>query len=330
MTIMTAEHRMNNLPRIVVLDGYALNPGDLDWTPLHALGACTIYERTPVGLILERSQGAQVLLTNKTLLTRQTLEQLPRLRYIGVLATGYNVVDVSAAKERGVVVTNVPGYSTDSVAQLVFALILELTHHVGHHAGTVRDGKWSQNADFCYWEHPLLELKGLTMGIVGYGQIGQAVARIAQAFGMRVLVHTRTHPAVIAGIELVSWEELLKEADVVSLHCPLTPQTQGLINTSTLALMKPSAFLINTGRGPLIVEADLAKALTEGKISGAGLDVLCVEPPLADNPLLAAPHCFITPHLGWATKAARIRLMNVVAANLAAYLKGEPQNVVAQ
>lgn len=328
MTMVTFRLCMNDNTRIVVLDGYALNPGDLDWSPLHALGACLIYDRTPAEWILERSRDAQVLLTNKTPLNRQILDQLPALRYIGVLATGYNVVDVQAASERGVVVTNVPGYGTDSVAQLVFALLLELTHHVGHHAQTVREGKWSRHVDFCYWEYPLMELNGLTMGIVGYGQIGQAVARIAQALGMRVVVHTRTQSVLATGIELVSWEEMLKVADVMSLHCPLTPQTQGLINARTLALMKPSAFLINTGRGPLVVEADLAEALTKGTIAGAGLDVLCTEPPLADNPLLSAPRCYITPHLGWATKAARARLMDAVVSNVAAFIRGKPQNVV--
>jgi glycerate dehydrogenase len=272
---------------------------------------------------------ADVLLTNKVVLDRETILALQKVRYIGVLATGYNVVDATAARERGIPVTNVPGYSTRSVAQLVFALILELTHHVGHHAQTVREGRWSRSEDFCYWDTPLLELDGLTLGIIGFGQIGREVANIAQALGMRVLVHSRTKPAELPpDAQWVSLNELLCRADIASLHCPLTPDTRHLINSERLALMKPTAFLINTSRGPLVEEAVLADALNSGRLAGAGLDVLSAEPPPPSNPLLTAKNCLITPHIAWASKAARRRLMQITAANLRAFLAGQPQNVV--
>jgi glycerate dehydrogenase len=309
-----------NTPLIVVLDGHAANPGDLSWDELHPLGQSKIYERTPAHLTVERAGNAEIVLTNKVILDRPTILQLPKLRYIGVMATGYNVVDCVAAKERGIIVTNVPAYSTMSVAQLTFALLLELTHHVGDHSRGVREGQWSKCPDFAYWETPLIELDGLTMGIIGYGSIGRKVAGIAESFGMNVLFHSRA-----AGVDL---ETLLRQSDVVSLHCPLTDQTRHLINAARLALMKPSAFLINTGRGPLVHESDLAAALHAGKIAGAAVDVLSVEPPPSDNPLLRAPNCIITPHFGWATKAARQRLMRTVAANIRAHLAGSPQNVV--
>jgi glycerate dehydrogenase len=319
--------------KIVVLDGYVLNPGDLDWGGLTALGDCTIYERTPPALTAERAAGAEILLTNKTVLSGELISRLEGLRYIGVLATGYNVVDIEAARARGVVVTNVPGYSTDSVAQHVMALLLELARGVGLHASLVRQGRWAASADFSFWEQPQVELTGLRLGIVGFGSIGQAVARIAQAFGMEVWVYTR-HPQnhqagpVSAACRFVELDLLFENCDVVSLHCPLTPETSHLINGERLARMKKSAWLINTGRGPLIDEEALAAALAQGLIAGAALDVLSVEPPPADNPLLTAPNCLITPHIAWATRAARERLLKQVVINLQTFLQGGSLNVV--
>jgi glycerate dehydrogenase len=315
--------------KIVVLDGHTLNPGDLGWDGLAALGECVVYDRTPPAQVQERATDAEVVLTNKTALTRDALVRLPRLRYVGVLATGYNVVDLEAARERGIVVTNVPAYSTRSVVQLTFALLLELTLHVGHHAETVREGKWARSADFAYWDFPLIELADRTMGIVGFGRIGRAVAGVAAAFGMQVCAHTpRRLLSPPAEVEFVELDALFARSDVVSLHCPLTPQTRGLVNRERLAQMKPTAFLLNTGRGPLVDETALAEALSSGRIAGAGLDVLSVEPPPMDHPLLRAPHCIITPHIGWATRAARERLMAVAVANVQAFLRGTPQNVV--
>jgi len=313
--------------KIVVLDGYTMNPGDLSWKDLEGLGECTVYERTPPEKVVERAAGAEVVLTNKVVLDGAVMARLPALKYIGVLATGYNIIDTQAARERGIVVTNVPAYATRSVAQLVFALVLELAHHVGHHARTVREGRWTASKDFAYWDHPLVELEGLVMGIVGFGRTGRTVADLARAFGMRVLVHTRT-PTAGPGVEFVDLATLLRRSDVVSLHCPLTPETEGLVNAKRLALMKPTALLINTSRGPVVNERDLAEALNTGRIAGAGLDVLSTEPPKADNPLLAAKNCFITPHFAWATRAARERLMKIVVANVRAFLAGKPQNVV--
>ncbi len=314
---------------IVVLDGFTLNPGDLSWAELEELGSCVIFDRTPPELILERARDAEIVLTNKTPLARETILALPKLKYIGVLATGYNVVDVAAARERGITVTNVPDYSTPSVAQLTFALLLELTHHVGHHAQTVRDGKWVRSADFCYWDFPLVELHGLKLGIIGFGKIGRAVAKIADAFGMHVIVHARKKPADFPQHHVFAeLESLLEWGDVVSLHCPLTPETKHLINAERLGLMKPSAFLLNTGRGPLIDEQALADALNNGTIAGAGLDVLSVEPPRADNPLLAAKNCIVTPHIAWASRSSRERLMEIAVENLRAVASGKPRNVV--
>jgi glycerate dehydrogenase len=315
--------------KIVILDGYAANPGDLDWAPFADLGEVTVHERTPAALTVARGAGAQVLLTNKVLLGAAEMAALPELRYIGVLATGFNVVDVAAARERGVVVTNVPAYSTPSVAQQVFALLLELTRGTGRHAALVRDGRWSSAPDFTFWEGPQVELAGLTFGIVGFGAIGQAVARIALAFGMRVLVQTRhPDPAAWPEVAFVTRNALIAEADVLSLHCPLTEETRGMINTATLAAMKSGAYLINTGRGPLVDEAALAAALQAGQIAGAGLDVLAQEPPAADNPLLTAPNCVITPHLAWATRAARQRLLDIAVDNVRAFMEGKPKNRV--
>ena len=317
-----------NTPRIVVLDGFTLNPGDLDWAPLRALGECEIFDRTPADAVLERARGASVVLTNKTPLPHDVIEALPELRYIGVLATGCNVVDLAAATARGIPVTNAPGYGTPSVAQHVFALLLELTQHTGHHARTVRQGRWSASPDFCYWDKPLVELAGRTLGIVGCGSIGSAVARIALAFGMNVLAATRRARPDADGIEFTGIDDLFRRADVVTLHCPLTSETQGLVNAQRLAEMKPDSFLINTGRGPLVVEQDLADALNGGRIAGAGLDVLSTEPPPSGNPLLTAKNCLITPHIAWASRAARERLLGIVAENLRAFLAGEPANVV--
>ena len=314
--------------RIVVLDGYTVNPGDLNWSLVQAIGECQIHDRTAPQQTLERVNGVDVVLTNKVKLSREILAQLPRLRYIGVTATGTNVVDLAAARERGIVVTNVPAYGTASVAQATMGLLLNLAHHISHHAQTVRAGAWSRSADWCYWERPLVELAGLTMGVVGYGAIGSEVARLAHAFGMNVLVTTRSAKKLPGYVTLQPLEALLAASDVVSLHCPLTEQTQRLINAERLALMKSTAFLINTGRGALIDETALAAALNAGRLAGAGLDVLSTEPPSADNPLLSARNCVITPHLAWATRAARMRLMEVVASNLRAFLDGHPVNVV--
>ncbi len=317
---------MIQLPmNIVVLDGFTLNPGDLSWDELRQIGPCELHDRTPPDKIVERARDAEIVLTNKAPLASETLAQLPKLRYIGVLATGYNVIDVAAAKQRGIPVCNVPAYGTRSVAQHVFALILELTQHAGHHAQTVREGRWARSADWCYWERPLIELDGLTLGIVGLGRIGQAVAELGRAFGMKVIANSRSGTP---GAERVALDDLLQRSDVISLHCPLTPETQGLINAQRLALLKPAAFLVNTGRGPLIVEADLAAALNEGRLAGAALDVLSVEPPLPDNPLLSAKNCLITPHIAWATRAARERLLSVAVGNVHSFLAGSPRNVV--
>ena len=319
--------------KLIVLDGYALNPGDLSWEGIECLASCTVYDRTSPELVVERIGDAELVLTNKTILDRPILKKLPQLRYIGVLATGVNVIDLEFVRERGITVTNVPGYSTSSVVQMVFALLLEMTMQVGHHAGMVRNGTWNRSPDFCFWDRPLVELDGLTMGVIGFGQIGQKVACIAQAFGMRVLVHTPRPQKFLQAtgnpdLDFVDIERLFKESDVVSLHCPLTEETTGLVNVSRLALMKPTAYLINTGRGQLVDEAPLAAALNEGRLAGAGLDVLSSEPPQADNPLLSARNCFITPHIAWATRAARERLMAIVTDNLACFLAGQPQNQV--
>jgi glycerate dehydrogenase len=314
--------------KIVVLDGYALNPGDLSWDGLKQFGSCEIYDRTPAAEVVPRAAQAAIILTNKTELTRAQLEILTPLKYIGVLATGTNVVDLAAARERNVTVTNVPAYGTKSVAQTTLALLLELTQHVGHHAETVRAGHWTRSADWSYWDRPLIELEGLTIGIVGFGRIGRAVADLAAAFGMRVLATSQTHKDGPASVEFVPLEDLFRRSDVVSLHCPLTPLTKHLVNAERLAWMKPAALLLNTSRGPLIDEPALANALNSGRIAGAGLDVLSQEPPPAGNPLLAARNCVITPHLAWATAAARARLMKIAVENLRAFLSGSPRNVV--
>jgi glycerate dehydrogenase len=315
--------------KIVVLDGYTLNPGDLSWADLEALGATALHDRTPPAEVVRRAAEAEIVLTNKTVLNAGALEALPRLRYVGVLATGFNVVDIAAAARRGIPVTNVPTYGTQSVAQATFALLLELTHRVAYHAQTVRDGRWTRSADFCYWDGALVELAGLTMGIVGFGRIGRAVGAVALAFGMRVLAHDSAKPPELPpGVEFAALEPLLRQSDVVSLHCPLTADNRHLLNRERLAWMKPSAFLLNTSRGPLIDQSALAAALDAGALAGAGLDVLEVEPPPGDNPLLRARNCVITPHLAWATRAARARLLEVAVGNVRAFLEGRPRNVV--
>jgi len=314
--------------KIIVLDGFTLNPGDLSWDELKSLGDCNIYDRTPPEEVVRRGADADVVLTNKTPVTRDSILALSRLKYIGVLATGYNIVDIAAARERNIPVTNVPTYGTRSVAQHTFALLLELTQHAGHHARTVRDGRWTKSPDFCYWDYPLVELDGLTMGIVGYGRIGNAVAGLAVASGMKVLAASATPKSTSGNIHFIDLEILFRQSDVVSLHCPLTPQTKNLVNQERLALMKPTAFLLNTSRGPLIDEHALADALNSGRIAGAAVDVLSVEPPPADNPLLHAKNCLVTPHIAWATRAARARLMQIAVANVRAFLEGKPQNVV--
>ena len=319
----------NPLPRsdtaIVILDGFTANPGDISWAAIEALGNCKIYDRTGEADVVARAADADIVLTNKTLITQKSLAALPRLRYIGVLATGYNTVDVQAAQQRGILVCNVPEYSTPNVTQAVFALLLELTNRTGHHSQTVHEGRWSVSPDFCYWDGELVELAGRTLGIVGYGRIGKAVAAVGRAFGMQILAHRRT---ASDDPQFVSLDRLLSESDVVSLHCPLVPDTKELINAAKLAQMKPSAFLINTARGALIHEPDLAAALNTERIAGAGLDVLSVEPPLASNPLLSARNCVMTPHIAWATRNARLRLLEVTAANIRGYLLNRPQNVI--
>ena len=314
--------------RIVVLDGHTLNPGDLSWDGLRACGTCDIHPRTPPERVLDRARHAEILITNKIEIGRELIGQLPHLKYIGVTATGYNIVDLAAARQRGIPVTNVPTYGTRSVAEMVFAHLLNLTLHVGQHAQGVQEGRWTRAADFCYWDFPLAELSGKTLGIVGFGRIGRAVARVAAAFEMRVLVYDAIPVAPSEGVEPVDLETLFRSSDVVSLHCPLTPHTERLVNAERLAWMKPTALLINTSRGPLVDEQALADALNAGRIAGAGLDVLADEPPPADQPLLAARNCYVTPHIAWATQAARQRLLDAAVANLRAFLDGKPQNVV--
>ncbi len=315
--------------KIVVLDGFTLNPGDNPWTEVAALGELTVHERTPADQIVTRAQGAQVVLTNKTPLSAQTLAQLPALRFIGVLATGFNVVDTEAAKTRGIPVSNVPVYGTDSVAQFVFALILEHCHHVAHHAAAVQAGQWAVRGDFCFWDFPLIELRGKTMGLVGFGRIGRRVGELAHAFGMRVLAHDQYRgeppPYPVQWCEL---PELFAAADFVSLHCPQTTDNAGMVNRALLGRMKADAYLINTARGGLVNERDLADALNGGRIAGAACDVVSVEPIRPDNPLLAARNMTITPHIAWAALAARRRLMKTTADNIAAFLAGRPINVV--
>jgi len=311
--------------RIVILDGLTTNPGDVSWEPLERLGSLTVFDRTAPGDVVARAVDADAILTNKAIVGREQIAALPQLKYVGVLATGFNIVDVAAARERGIPVCNVPEYSTPNVVQAAWALILELANRVGHHDRTVHEGHWAACHDFCYWHGELVELAGRTLGIVGHGRIGRGVATVGRAFGMRVIHHRRQGGGDPACVDL---DTLFRESDVVSLHCPLTPETKGLVDARRLAMMKTTAFLVNTARGPLVDEAALAAALNAGQIAGAAVDVLSVEPPPASNPLLTAKNCVITPHVAWATRDARRRLIDVTAANLAAFAVGQPQNVV--
>jgi glycerate dehydrogenase len=317
--------------KIVILDGYTENPGDLSWDALAAFGELTVYDRTPDddAEIAKRIGDAEVVFTNKCPIRRAVMEACPQLRYISVLATGYNIVDVACAAERGIPVSNVPTYGTAAVGQFAIALLLELCHHVAHHSEAVHQGRWEHNADWCFWDYPLIELDGKTMGIIGFGRIGQTTGRIAKALGMRVLATgSRESEAGRAIADYVDLDTLLRESDVIALHCPLFPNTRGIINKETIGRMKDGVLLINNSRGPLIVEQDLADALNSGKIAGAGLDVVSTEPIRGDNPLLTAKNCLITPHISWAPKEARQRILDISAGNLEAYRAGAPVNVV--
>lgn len=315
--------------KIVILDGYTLNPGDLDWAPIQALGEVTIYDRSTPEEVLERGQGAMFLLTNKVSLTREMMMQLPNLKYIGVMATGFNHIDLEAASELGITVTNVAGYSTNAVAQHTFALLLTLLNRVETHSDLVHDGRWAASKDFTFRETPLLELAGKTLGLVGVGSIGQKVAEIGKAFGMKIIAYRRSPEKTMDDfIQMVSLDKVFEESDVVSLHLPLSAETDQMVNTRLLGLMKPTAYLINTARGGLIQEEALAEALEKGGIAGAGLDVLSTEPPAADHPLIGARNCVITPHIAWSLKEARTRLVDLIAENILAYRRGEPLNKV--
>lgn len=316
--------------KIKVLDGYTLNPGDLSWEMIEQFGELTVYPRTSPNEILEHAAEADILLTNKVPLTADTIEKLPQLKYIGVLATGYNIVDTEAASRKGIPVCNIPAYSTQSVAQMVFAHILAITNRVEHYTQENRNGKWSNNTDFCYWDTPLNELYGKTMGIVGLGHIGKSVAQIANAFGMNVCAFTSKSAEDCQKMQIAKKElnVLFSESDIITLHCPLTPDTRQIINTESLSVMKHSAILINTGRGPLIDEQAVADALQTGRLAAYGADVLTVEPAEKNNPLLHAPNIYLTPHIAWATKEARTRLMKICTENIAAFLNGQPQNTV--
>ena len=315
--------------KIVILDGFSANPGDLSWRELEDMGELTVYERTSPEDTVARAAEAEIVLTNKVVISREVIAQLPLLKYIGVLATGYNVVDIQAAHERGIIVTNVPAYSTESVAQMVFAHLLNVTNRTDHYATENRSGRWTKNKDFCYWDYPHMELAGKTFGIVGLGHIGRRVAEIALAFGMKVKALTsKSADTLPAGIGKATIEELLSTSDVISLHCPLTDTTRHLINSETLRLIKPSTILINTGRGPLVDDQAVASALAEGQLAAFCADVLTEEPPKADNPLLAQPNAFFTPHIAWASTEARIRLLQVVTCNVKAFLNGKPQNSI--
>lgn len=317
------------MKKIVVLDGYAMNPGDLSFAGLEALGNCTVYDFTRPEEVIPRAQEAEMVLTNKTRLTAESIAALPKLEYIGVLATGYNNVDIEAARQRGIVVSNVPAYSTASVAQLAFAHILNITMQVQHHSEEVHKGRWEHNRDFCFWDNTLIELEGKTIGLVGFGNTGQATAAIALGFGMKVLAYTsKSQDKLPKGVCSVSLDELFSSSDIVSLHCPLTPETRGLVNAERIAQMKSTAILINTSRGPVVDERALADALNAGRLYAAGVDVLSSEPPKADNPLLTAKNCYITPHIAWATKEARERLMAITTENVRAFLDGHPINDV--
>ncbi len=321
--------------KIVVLDGYTENPGDLSWKPMEALGELTVYDRTPLndtGEVIKRIGDAQAVITNKTPLPKEVFDACPSIRYVGVLATGYNVVDVAAAKEKGIPVCNIPTYGTNAVAQFAIAMLLEICHHVAHHSDAVHAGRWENNADWCFWDYPLIELADKTMGIIGFGRIGQATGRLAQALGMNVLAFdSHQNPSLVSDTcNYASLDELLEKSDVIALHCPLFPETQGIINKNTIAKMKDGVIILNNSRGPLIVEQDLADALNSGKVYAAGLDVVSTEPIQGSNPLLKAKNCIITPHISWAPKESRQRLMDIAVKNLKAFVSGTPTNVVNQ
>ncbi|MHC6178812.1 D-2-hydroxyacid dehydrogenase [Clostridium sp. JNZ X4-2] len=321
--------------KIVVLDGYTLNPGDISWSNVEKLGKLKVYDRTSYDsskedLIIERVGDAEAVFTNKTPITKNALEKMPNLKFIGVLATGFNVVDVDAAKEAGIVVTNIPTYGTDSVSQMAIALLLEICHHVGEHSNSVKCGDWTHNPDWCYWNYPLIELAGKTMGIIGYGRIGQRTGKIAQALGMKVLAYDKYKNQLLESetMKYVEFDELIAKSDVIALHCPLFDSTRGIINKNSISKMKDNVIIINNSRGPLIVEEDLAEALNSGKVKAAAVDVVSTEPVKIDNPLLKAKNCIITPHISWAPKEARERLMNIAVENLKQFLLGTPVNVV--
>ncbi len=316
--------------KTVILDGYTENPGDLNWEDIHAPGELTVYDRTPLadeGEIIRKIGNAEIVITNKTPITRKVLEACRGIRFISVLATGYNIVDTGAAAELGIPVSNIPAYGTDAVAQFAIGLLLEVCHHIGYHSETVKQGKWARCPDFCYWDYPLIELKGKTMGIIGYGRIGSTVGRIASALGMKVLAYDRNR-AEDATAEYTTLEELYARSDVISLHCPLTPENKGMINRKTIAGMKDGVIIINNSRGPLIDEQDMAQALRDGKVAAAAVDVVSSEPIRTDNPLLTAPNCLITPHISWAPKESRQRILDGTAENIRAFLEGNPVNVV--
>ena len=319
--------------KIVVLDGYTLNPGDLDWKGLETIGDCTVYDRTSLTDVqeaIDRIGDAEIVFTNKTPMPKSLFDACPNIKFVGVLATGYNVVDVNAAKDKGVIVTNIPTYGTAAVGQFTIALLLEICHHIGHHNNAVHEGKWENNADWCFWDYPLIELDGKTIGIIGYGRIGQATGKIAQALGMKVLAYDeyKNPNLVTETCKYAELDELLKESDVIALHCPLFPSTQGIINKENIAKMKDGVIILNDSRGPLIVEEDLAEALNSGKVAAAGLDVVSSEPIKGNNPLLKAKNCIITPHIACAPKESRKRLMDIAVNNLQAFVAGEPVNVV--
>ena len=316
--------------KIVVLDGYTMNPGDLSWDELKKFGDVVIYDRTAADKVVERAAGAEIIFTNKTPISEDAINQLSSLKFISVLATGYNIVNTEAAKAKGIIVSNVPGYGTTSVVQLTIALLLELCNHVQKHSDTVMEGDWARSPDWCYWNYPLVELYGKTIGIIGFGKIGEQVANVATAFGLNIIANSRTQTdqSHRKNFKWATIPDLLTNSDVVSIHCPLFPETKGLINKKSLQTMKRSSFLLNTSRGPIIIDQDLADALNNDVIAGAGIDVLSVEPPSKDNPLFTAKNCIITPHIAWATKEARVRLMQATIDNLSAFLKGSPVNVV--
>lgn len=315
--------------KIVILDGYATNPGDFSWENFREFGALTVYDRSAPEELVERIGDAEIVIISKVVLSREVLTKCPNIKYIGLLSTGYNVVDTAAAKELGIVVSNIPTYGTDTVAQFTMGLLLELCHQIGYHSDTVKQGEWANCIDWCYWKTPQIELVGKTLGIIGLGRIGEKLGHIAQAFGMKIIANDKyVDPSLYPTVEMVSLDELFKRSDVISLNCPLLPETQGMVNKNSISKMKDGVLILNSGRGPLIVEEDLKEALNSGKVAGAGLDVASTEPILPDNPLLKAKNIIITPHMAWATQEARTSLMNTAYTNLKAFIMGNPENVV--